>query len=845
MHSITEDNVYCPWPDINPKDRVLHHYIRELKRNNPEKLSEIISVLDEKEARSMLFNHALWARDEQVVDFDDPHTITLLLAGRGFGKQARKDEDILTADGWKKLGEVEIGDQVYDETGRLCNVTNYQESEPEKVYEITFDTGEKIQVDQNHLWTTWTHRERKCFNRNQGGVYPEDWHGWSFQQKDRWGNCRGESIGPGTRTTEEIKETFRHGKRGDLNHSIPLTFPLQIAETEVPLPPYILGMWLGDGCKKTAQFTTIDYELIEYINNLGFETSSGENGKSHYIKGLISILRELGVLEEKCIPELYLNNCYDYRLQLLQGLMDTDGYINEVNGHCEFVQMRKHIAEDVKQLVASFGGKPVISEGRAMLNGVDHGTKYRVTWKVNNVNPFKLKRKSDIADKWLSKDSSQKLRTKQRMMVDIREVETPECGMRCLTVDSKSRLFLIGKSFIPTHNSYTLGLTAKRAVENYGVKAMTVLAVRNSDLRTTIAPAILSQYDPDDPNCPEYIAGKSEIRWPNGANAVLKSAESGPDATRGLNNELLLCDEIAFYGATNEEIITQSLLTLRLGMAKAYMFTTPKATPMMIDLVRQGKEPENDYVKLISGSTMDNRENLSKTFMQSTVNKYKGTRLERTEIHGELILDNEGAIFSREVIDNNMESINNIPEIVEVGIGVDLALTTKRTASKGRTPDKTGIVVSFLCDDDNIYVAHDFTGSYTSQQWGMKVYSLYQKYSSTYPTVITVESNTGGVDLLTRVFEDVERGFSSKISFTFSVSNKLQRAMPFSLLSEKGQIKFLETGSEETGLGPLIDELCSYDGTGRSPDRMDAFVFSCMGLSPNKKHYTSVSELLI
>lgn len=77
-------NVYCPWEDIDPHDRVLHHEFKRLREEEPDKLKQILTQLSEEEMEEVYYNHAIWARDEQLVDFSDPHVITQYLAGRGW-----------------------------------------------------------------------------------------------------------------------------------------------------------------------------------------------------------------------------------------------------------------------------------------------------------------------------------------------------------------------------------------------------------------------------------------------------------------------------------------------------------------------------------------------------------------------------------------------------------------------------------------------------------------------------------------------------------------------------------------------------------------------------------------
>src|SRR5207244_6464518 len=134
----------------------------------------------------------------------------------------------------------------------------------------------------------------------------------------------------------------------------------------------------------------------------------------------------------------------EQRLALLQGLMDTDGYVDDVAGRCEFTSTRENVADSVVELAASLGFRPIKTEGRATLNGVDKGPKYRI--KFTPARPvFRLNRK-------LARQKSADARYHRFRSIDVvREVKS--VPVRCIQVASPRGVFLVSRSFIPTHNS--------------------------------------------------------------------------------------------------------------------------------------------------------------------------------------------------------------------------------------------------------------------------------------------------------------------------------------------------------------------------------------------------------
>jgi phage terminase large subunit-like protein len=370
---------------------------------------------------------------------------------------------------------------------------------------------------------------------------------------------------------------------------------------------------------------------------------------------------------------------------------------------------------------------------------------------------------------------------------------------------------------------------------------MAIIAATSRDIRSTIVPAITACYPPGHKNMPYFSPAKSQVLWPNGAIAICISAESGEDAIRGLNNELIWGDETAFYG-NNEGIIDQALLTLRLEPSIMLMTTTPKATPKMIELYGRGEDPDDKMVQMYTGSTYENMENLSDVFIDTVISKYEGTKMGETELQGKLILTNDAALWQHQTIAANTIDISELPLLVEICIGVDPSVLARKTSSKGRTPDKTGIIISGIDKNNLLYTIDGHTGSYTTEGWTSKVATLYDKYSNLYPTTIAIEINVLGEELIKMAFDKNGRDdVGKKIKPVFATLGKLQRAAPYSLLAEQGRIKYVD----RPYLKDLAVELVTFDGTGKSPNNYDAAVWSWSNLQPIRTSFTQVFEFLI
>jgi deoxycytidine triphosphate deaminase len=355
------------------------------------------------------------------------------LVARLEGKALALDTPVPTPSGWRTMGDLELGDYVFDQTGaptEIVAVTPPMLDRPCR--EITFSDGQRVVSDASHQWVTVDKNGRR-YGRNRLGI----------------------------RTTDEIRQSLR--VNGEMNHHVPLADPVQYpARVDLPIEPYTLGAWLGDGTTTKAEITSYDPEVLAQVSGDGYavqavgyapnlyriggvgQTRSDETGRYKRNASLSSRLRDLGQMDGKYVPRPYLEASAAQRLALLQGLMDTDGFVDDVAGRCEFTSTRETLADAVVELASSLGFRPVKSTGRATLNGVDCGPKYRVKFTPDRP-VFRIQRK-------LARQKAADARFHRFRAIDVvREVAS--VPVRCIQVASPRGVFLVTKSFIPTHNS--------------------------------------------------------------------------------------------------------------------------------------------------------------------------------------------------------------------------------------------------------------------------------------------------------------------------------------------------------------------------------------------------------
>lgn len=359
------------------------------------------------------------------------HNLNVLLIGRhGTGKALSLDTEVPTPCGWTTIEKLQIGDEIFDETGNICNVIAksaiYKNHD---CYMIYFSDGSKVLSDSGHLWSVYIKHDRDAESKNNNSKH-------SINKIKR------------IRTTAEMHKTLhvKNGKSSYLAYSIKTTNPIITLEKKLLIDPYVLGCWLGDGTSSNSQITCFDNQIIEEISKK--ETVSSTNVRGRFlITKLQTKLKEINVYKNKHIPKIYLRSSIEQRLNLLQGLMDTDGYVDKA-GHCEFTTIRKHLADEFYELAISLGSKATINTGIATLYGKNCGLKYRVNFTLD-LPAFKLKRKLERQLK--GNEKIQGVRRNHRFISKIEKVKTVDT--QCICVNSVNKLFLVSRSMIPTHNS--------------------------------------------------------------------------------------------------------------------------------------------------------------------------------------------------------------------------------------------------------------------------------------------------------------------------------------------------------------------------------------------------------
>lgn len=598
----------------------------------------------------------------------DPAVVKAIIGGRGSGKALDLATPLPTPTGWTSMGDVAPGDLLFDERGEVCRVLSVSAiMERNECYEVVFDDGSTIVADAGHLWITLDAKARKSLRRRH-----KKWVNGNHQTLPQ---CQPKHEAK-VRTTLAIKKTLTYTKRGDRNHCIPMAAPLNTHQAELPIPPYVLGVWLGDGTSAGSGLTIGKQdarELSRHIESEGLTVASLPHHQLAFRIGESSAIRdpvtgqynrregsffagldELGLIQNKHIPPQYLRASYQQRLDLLQGLMDTDGSIQK-NGSAEFASSNLALIHEVAELCRTLMIKTSVRARTARYDGQEFPA-YRLHF-TPNVPVFRLKRKAQR----IQPAGNQAVRRYRRYIVDVRPVESRP--VRCIEVDSPSHLFLAGEAMTPTHNSAG-GIQEVQRKIKAGEPGLILGPTEKHFFRSTwvqlnewlpIDPAVTGV--PTTPLVEHWSKTDQIIRFKTGS-IVQYGGIYDPDDWRGPNVNWVWLDE---PGRIKKETAFLILLgTLRVGRDPMMVLTTtPRGVNHWLYKYFVQREIDDEVIVALEEAglpsdpqllfnwhrvtTEQNRENLHPIFYATLKMAYKGVWAEQ-ELEGKFV-SFEGLVY--------------------------------------------------------------------------------------------------------------------------------------------------------------------------------------------------------
>ena len=499
----------------------------------------------------------LYDYQKEIIEAITHNRRVVVNTSRQAGKALSLDTPIPTPIGWKTMGDIQVGDIIFDANGKETRVSFTTDvMHDHDVYDIHFDNGEIVKADAEHLWT---------FSTN---VY--------------------NSGKMSTENTEKLLEILKKAKKMGQGVKIKCTEPVNYKFSEQKIPPYILGLWLGDGnsCDGRITCDISDYNSYkEKIVSLGFKTSEFKIDKrsdrtgNFTIYGLFPLLKHYNLLKNKHIPKNYEFASKEQRQELIKGLMDSDGYCGK-RGACEFYQKKEEIIESFKRILSSMGVK--VKKKSREISGDKY---YTLCFSTKKFDLFHLDKKLERQKKCQGSVVLDHFYIK-----DI--VKCESVPVKCIQVENDEHLFLCSNSYIPTHNTTTaVAIILHYVLFNTEPKLVALLA-NKGDAAREILERIQTAYEA----LPKWLQqgvvewNKGSVKFENGCKIIAASTSSS--SIRGKSAAFLYIDETAFV-ENWDEFFASTFPTISSGKQTKMLFTsTPNGLNHFYKTCEGAKEVE-------------------------------------------------------------------------------------------------------------------------------------------------------------------------------------------------------------------------------------------------------------
>jgi replicative DNA helicase len=453
-----------------------------------------------------------WAELNELIEGLFGGRMYVVGGSAGDGKALALDTPIPTPTGWTTMGAIEAGDQVLGADGKPTTVTNaWAIRHGRPCFEVEFSDGSVIVADAEHQWLTETAAARAS---DRGLQARDATRGRSPLSRDQRHLC----TTAGVVTTAEIRATMRtRARHPKVNHSVRVCAPLDLPAADLLIPPYTLGVWLGDGTSASASFTSADPEIAMHIGGEGLRVVKTDARMRYALKLPESEPAEARACavcaSEVTSPWTWVQTCSAacaarFRAeggQRRYGACTVCGGPSSGSGQCQqcwsshgsvTARLRTVGVLDNKHIPAAYL-RSSEAQRRALLAGLldTDGTVsssgqaqfsvtserlagdfyelavslgYRVGWTTKRVQGRTETSSTAYIVSFTTSDDVFRLERKRLLHKErrrsVNESRTrlryivdvrpvPSVPVRCIAVDNADHLFLAGRSMIPTHNS--------------------------------------------------------------------------------------------------------------------------------------------------------------------------------------------------------------------------------------------------------------------------------------------------------------------------------------------------------------------------------------------------------
>ena len=417
------DVLYITSGFANLKDDKLRNELRNMHEITPP-AGKKISLPQNREPRSQLQKDCI----EKLTTSDSAKITVELKAGVGKAEPySRKIPVPDSPSGYKLMGELNVGDEVFDKNGNPSYIVGIFEQGEQDVYKITFSDGREAYCTDQHLWT---------FHAKNSNEWITD-------------------------VTGNIMKYYKHKKC-----YIPACLPVNYPKRNVPIDPWVFGCFIGNGCLTSdqlqiyAQSDEVPNAISEIYNfkfkkitnshaYIFFDEDFNEVKTSDFFKDCPELIGMNA--HEKQIPECYMYNNIDVRIHLLQGMMDTNGYMELTNSHVaiSYTSGSNILLTQIRELLYSLGYTGAIKD-------ISHDNTYYGTIEFEIPNSaknyvFSMLSKRIYALLLTDKFNYKREFNNELQIVDISYSHRENC--RCIMVNNPDHLYLT-QDYIVTHNTF-------------------------------------------------------------------------------------------------------------------------------------------------------------------------------------------------------------------------------------------------------------------------------------------------------------------------------------------------------------------------------------------------------
>lgn len=377
----------------------------------------------------------------------------LVVGGTTSGKAQPLSAQVLTPTGFRRIGDLAVGDLVTCPSGTSVPVQGVFPQGVKEIFRVTFEDGRTVECCADHLWKVWTRTSQYVLGAGRKGpkICGMGWQVVPLRQISEW---------------------FAKDRSLVARTAVPLVAPcaVELPPQSLPIAPYALGAFLGDGnlTNPTVVFSTQDQPILDRVlQELPDYTAVFRGGVDYRIRQkslarvggvtyptspLKAVIVTLGLFglrsHEKFVPQMYKCGSVAQRLALLQGLLDTDGSVGTKGASATFSTTSKRLAHDVQEIAWSLGAvSRLVSRQTHFTNRFGIKTAGRLSYRVSIAHVdasllFSLPRKAEAAQ---PRTYQSRLR-----IAKIEPVGSQEAV--CISVGSADGLY-VTDNFVVTHNT--------------------------------------------------------------------------------------------------------------------------------------------------------------------------------------------------------------------------------------------------------------------------------------------------------------------------------------------------------------------------------------------------------